>query len=80
MERKPLRAMHCENCLLSLPSMQFHPRSLDFSGGNGSHCRECLKAHYNSRRPHGPDGLQHLHAIKSARLDKTMTFVEVRNQ
>jgi len=32
-ERKPRCAMHFENCLLSLPSMQFHPRSLDFSGG-----------------------------------------------
>ncbi len=32
-ERKPHRARHIENCLLSLPSMQFHPRSLDFSGG-----------------------------------------------
>jgi hypothetical protein len=32
-ERKPLRAGHIENCLLSLPSMQFQPRSLDSSGG-----------------------------------------------
>jgi len=32
-ERKPLRAMHAENYLLSLPSMQCQPRSLDFSGG-----------------------------------------------
>jgi len=32
-ERKPIRAMHIENCLRSLPSVQFHIRSLDFSGG-----------------------------------------------
>lgn len=32
-EGKPLPAVPIENCDLSLPSVQFHPRSLDFSGG-----------------------------------------------
>ena len=54
MEQEPLRATHFENYLLSLPSVQFHPRSLDFSGGTAHTAGNASKPTI-PRRPHGPD-------------------------
>jgi len=60
----------------SLPSVQFQPRSLDFSGGTAHTAGNAQKPTI-PRRPHGLDGKQLLHAIKSARFDMESAFLQV---
>ncbi len=67
-ERKPRRAMHFENYLRSLPSVQFQPRSLDFSGGTAHTAGNAQKPTI-PRRPHGPDC--HKGRIQSSPRDST---------
>jgi hypothetical protein len=59
--------------------VQFHPRSLYFSGGTAHTAGNASKPTI-PRRPYGLDGQLRLRAIKSARLDKKMAFVKVCNR